>query len=73
MAWLLQDPDDLSFEKGEVLSLVRKDEEQWWTCVNSRNEMGLVPVPYIERVRSHFFCLVLFFYLIFIKIKNKKC
>jgi len=44
-----KDPDDLSFEKGEVLSLVRKDEEQWWTCCNSRNEMGLVPVPYIER------------------------
>jgi len=48
-SFVKKDPDDLSFEKVEVLSLVRKDEEQWWTCVNSRNEMGLVPVPYIER------------------------
>ena len=45
-----QDPDDLPFEKGEILSLIRKDEEQWWTACNSRGQKGLVPVPYIERV-----------------------
>jgi proto-oncogene C-crk len=44
-----RDPDDLPFEKGEILTLVRKDEEQWWTVRNERGNMGLVPVPYIER------------------------
>ena len=46
----LQDADDLPFEKGEVLSLIRKDEEQWWTACNVHGQKGLVPVPYIERV-----------------------
>jgi len=46
----MQDADDLPFEKGEILSLIRKDEEQWWTACNSRGQKGLVPVPYIEQV-----------------------
>jgi len=50
MPCCFQDPDDLPFEKGEILSLIRKDEEQWWTACNSRGQKGLVPVPYIERV-----------------------
>jgi len=46
-----QDADDLPFEKGEVLMLIRKDEEQWWTAMNNEGRKGLVPVPYIEKVR----------------------
>jgi len=53
----LQDPDDLPFEKGEILSLIRKDEEQWWTACNSRGQKGLVPVPYIERVLHGIFSI----------------
>lgn len=45
-----QDPDDLPFEKDEILTLIRKDEEQWWTAQNSRGQTGLVPVPYVVRV-----------------------
>jgi SH3 domain len=47
---LFQDPDDLPFEKGAILTLIRKDEEQWWTAMNSDGQKGLVPVPYIEKV-----------------------
>jgi proto-oncogene C-crk len=47
-----RDPDDLPFEKGEILILVRKDEEQWWTVRNDRGAMGLVPVPYIEPYKN---------------------
>lgn len=43
-----QDADDLKFEKGEVLSILRKDEDQWWTARNSRGEEGQIPVPYVE-------------------------
>jgi C-crk adapter molecule crk len=28
----MQDPDDLPFKKGEILTVVSKDEEQWWTA-----------------------------------------
>jgi proto-oncogene C-crk len=44
-----RDPDDLPFEKGEILTIIRKDEDQWWTACNERGQNGLVPVPYIER------------------------
>ena len=29
---IFQDPDDLPFKKGEMLTVVSKDEEQWWTA-----------------------------------------
>ena len=33
--YFLQDPDDLPFKKGEILTVVSKDEEQWWTARNN--------------------------------------
>lgn len=44
-----RDPDDLPFQRGEVLTLVRKDEEKWWTVKNQYGRTGLVPVPYIDQ------------------------
>lgn len=44
-----KDSDDLPFEKDEILTLIRKDEEQWWTVQNSRGEIGLAPVPYVVK------------------------
>ncbi|XP_067943849.1 adapter molecule Crk-like [Watersipora subatra] len=43
-----RDPDDLPFRKGEILTVVKKDEEGWWTARNNRGEEGSIPVPYIE-------------------------
>ena len=43
----------MPFEKLEILTLVRKDEDQWWTMCNSRGQAGLVPAPYIERVCNY--------------------
>ncbi|XP_043280395.1 adapter molecule Crk [Venturia canescens] len=43
------DPDDLPFRKGEILTVVTRDEEQWWTAKNSLGQMGLVPVPYVQK------------------------
>lgn len=43
------DPDDLPFRKGEILTIVSKDEEQWWTARNSTNQIGSIPVPYVQK------------------------
>ena len=44
------DPDDLPFKKGEIMTVVSKDEEQWWTARNSLGQTGSIPVPYICKV-----------------------
>ncbi|XP_039496368.1 adapter molecule Crk isoform X4 [Drosophila santomea] len=43
------DQDDLPFQRGEVLTIVRKDEDQWWTARNSLGKIGQIPVPYIQQ------------------------
>lgn len=45
-----QDQDDLPFQRGEVLTIIRKDEDQWWTARNSVGQVGQIPVPYVQRV-----------------------
>ncbi|CAL8109880.1 unnamed protein product [Orchesella dallaii] len=42
------DPEDLPFKKNEVLTIMSKDEEQWWTARNSLGRIGAIPVPYIR-------------------------
>ncbi|XP_060082881.1 adapter molecule Crk-like [Ylistrum balloti] len=43
------DPEDLPFRKGEVLEVISKDEKDWWTCRNSNNRVGQIPVPYVVK------------------------
>ncbi|XP_068152954.1 adapter molecule Crk [Drosophila tropicalis] len=43
------DQDDLPFQRGEVLTVIRKDEDQWWTARNSSGQVGQIPVPYVQR------------------------
>lgn len=45
-----KDPDDLPFRKGDVMTVVSKDEEQWWTARNSLGQTGSIPVPYIAKL-----------------------
>jgi proto-oncogene C-crk len=42
------DADDLPFRKGEILTVISKDEEQWWTAMNSLGQTGSIPVPYVQ-------------------------
>lgn len=44
-----QDQDDLPFKKGEILTIISKDEEQWWTAKNSLGTKGSIPVPYVQK------------------------
>lgn len=50
VVFLQGDPDDLPFKKGEILTVISKDEDQWWTAKNSLGQTGSIPVPYIEQV-----------------------
>ncbi|KAA0188626.1 hypothetical protein HAZT_HAZT002272 [Hyalella azteca] len=45
------DPEDLAFKKGEILTIISKDEDQWWTARNSKGDVGSIPVPYVTLVR----------------------
>ena len=58
---MIQDADDLPFKRGDILTVISKDEEQWWTAKNSQGQVGSIPVPYIQKVRRphiHFFVYV---------------
>ncbi|XP_061735273.1 cytoplasmic protein NCK2a isoform X2 [Nerophis ophidion] len=41
--------EELNFEKGEIMELVEKPENdpEWWRCKNSRGMVGLVPKNYV--------------------------
>ncbi|XP_077288297.1 crk proto-oncogene, adaptor protein [Arctopsyche grandis] len=43
------DTDDLPFRRGEVLEIISRDEEQWWTARNRAGNTGSIPVPYVTR------------------------
>ncbi|XP_043224267.1 adapter molecule Crk-like [Amphibalanus amphitrite] len=44
-----RDAEDLPFKRGEVLTIISKDEEQWWTARNSVGNTGSIPVPYVQK------------------------
>ncbi|XP_063720385.1 nephrocystin-1-like isoform X1 [Symsagittifera roscoffensis] len=39
---------DLDIHKGEVLTIILKREDGWWSCKNARGEQGLVPSNYLK-------------------------
>lgn len=59
----MQDKEELPFVAGEVLTLLRKDNEDWWTMQNSRGVVGTVPVKLIDRVRQ-------IIHSVFLRVKN---
>ncbi|XP_055351335.1 LOW QUALITY PROTEIN: adapter molecule Crk-like [Paramacrobiotus metropolitanus] len=44
-----RDPDDLPFKRNEILTIIRKDEEQWWTAKNADGNTGSIPVTYVQK------------------------
>ncbi|XKL66020.1 hypothetical protein PGB90_009440 [Kerria lacca] len=62
------DPDDLPFKKGDILTVISKDEEQWWTARNSQGKTGSIPVPYVQKAtnRNSRFCSTTLQYSLFI-------
>ncbi len=41
----------MPFRTGEILTIVSKDEENWWTARNALGQTGSIPVPYVAKVR----------------------
>ncbi|XP_048876171.1 crk-like protein [Brienomyrus brachyistius] len=44
------DAEDLPFRKGEILVILDKPEEQWWSARNKEGRVGMIPVPYVEKL-----------------------
>lgn len=44
------DPEDLSFKKGDILTILKKEEEDWWFARHSNGSEGLIPKPYVEEI-----------------------
>ena len=49
-SFLQDDPEDLSFKKGDILEVLRKDEEEWWFARHEDGREGSIPVPYVQIV-----------------------
>ncbi|XP_064384629.1 crk-like protein [Halichondria panicea] len=47
------DPEDLSFKKGDILTVLRKDEDEWWFAQHENGRQGSIPVPYIQIVEDN--------------------
>jgi proto-oncogene C-crk len=45
------DSEDLPFQKGDIMYILKKEEEAWWLARHSDGRVGLIPVPYIKQVR----------------------
>ena len=46
----MQDAEDLSFKKNDILVVVERNEEKWWTAMDDKGNKGLIPEPYVKRV-----------------------
>lgn len=46
------DPEDLHFKKGDIMVVIHKDEDEWWTVKHSDGRTGSIPVPYIEIIED---------------------
>ena len=45
-----EDPEDLCFKKGDKMTILRKDEEEWWFARHEDGRSGAIPVPYVNVV-----------------------
>ncbi|KDN45860.1 hypothetical protein RSAG8_04693, partial [Rhizoctonia solani AG-8 WAC10335] len=41
-------PDELGIKQGENLTVLNRNNEEWWSCANAGHEIGLVPYNYVE-------------------------
>ncbi|XP_066934890.1 crk-like protein [Clytia hemisphaerica] len=47
-----KDLEDLPFKKGDFLTIIRKEEDQWWLARDNTGREGMIPVPYVEVVNT---------------------
>ncbi|KAK3719416.1 hypothetical protein QZH41_015660, partial [Actinostola sp. cb2023] len=44
------DPEDLAFKKGDILTVVKKEEEHWWRARDATGKEGMIPKPYVQLI-----------------------
>lgn len=54
-----RDDDDLPFKKGEILTILSKDEDQWWTARNLTGQVSLELQPEIHG------CILFIYFMLF--------
>lgn len=52
LLFVTQDPEDLPFKKGDILTVIKKEEEHWWKARDSAGNEGMIPKPYVQLVRT---------------------
>lgn len=45
-----KDPEDLPFNKGDILTIIRKEEEKWWLARSTVGREGMIPATYVQPV-----------------------
>ncbi|XP_066258943.1 adapter molecule Crk [Euwallacea similis] len=45
--------DDLTFKRGDILTVLFKEEEQWWRARDRNGREGCIPVPYVQKVEEN--------------------
>ncbi|XP_065654136.1 crk-like protein isoform X2 [Hydra vulgaris] len=46
------DPEDLPFKKNDILTVLKKEEQQWWMARDSMGKEGMIPANYVELLPS---------------------
>lgn len=42
------DAEDLPFEKGEILVIIKQSDTQWWSARNKDSGLGCFPAPSLK-------------------------
>ncbi|EDO38500.1 predicted protein [Nematostella vectensis] len=43
-----KDDEDLPFKKGDILTVISKEEDNWWKARDSAGREGMIPKPYVQ-------------------------
>ncbi|KAG2058568.1 SH3-domain-containing protein [Suillus hirtellus] len=50
--WTSEDPNDLSFNAGDIIEIVKETNADWWTGRSKTGKQGLFPATYVEKLAS---------------------
>ncbi|KAG2110923.1 SH3-domain-containing protein [Suillus discolor] len=48
--WTSEDPNDLSFNAGDIIEIVKETNADWWTGRGKTGKQGLFPATYVEKL-----------------------
>ncbi|CAE6507503.1 unnamed protein product [Rhizoctonia solani] len=40
--------EELNFKQGEILTVLNRDNQEWWYCANTNYDIGMVPYNFVE-------------------------